>query len=162
MRSTTDSFRFEGHWHEAEPRYQRIQDEKYSQSLRRGSEDFEKRISFQKRYPEDHDFRKYGHTSKRPHDVERYENREPARSPQWKSRHFSAPYQEKKDQRNLETQTYRYAPRSSQRPVQQPRYPVILATNIGRPQMATRTFMMKELRSTLRRKIENWVLKKAL
>lgn len=51
---------------------------------------------------------------------------------------------------------------SSQRPVQQPKYPVILATNIGRPQMATRTFMMKELRSTLRRKIENWVLKKAL
>lgn len=50
MRSTTDSFRFEGYWHEDEPRHQRIQDEKYSQSLRRGSEDFEKRSSFQKRY----------------------------------------------------------------------------------------------------------------
>ncbi|XP_014960307.1 BCLAF1 and THRAP3 family member 3 isoform X4 [Ovis aries] len=111
VRSTTDSFRFEGYWHEDEPRHQRIQDEKYSQSLRRGPEDFEKRSSFQKRYPEDHDFRKYGHTSKRPHDVERYENREPVRSLQWKSRHFSAPYQEKKDQRNLETQTHRYAPR---------------------------------------------------
>ncbi|KAM7225898.1 hypothetical protein CapIbe_023875 [Capra ibex] len=111
VRSTTDSFRFEGYWHEDEPRHQRIQDEKYSQSLRRGSEDFEKRSSFQKRYPEDHDFRKYGHTSKRPHDVERYENREPVRSLQWKSRHFSAPYQEKKDQRSLETQTHRYAPR---------------------------------------------------
>lgn len=50
VRSTTDSFRFEGHWHEDEPRHQRIQDEKYSQSLRRGSEDFEKRSSFQRRY----------------------------------------------------------------------------------------------------------------
>ena len=43
--------------------------------------------------------------------MKRYENREPARSPQWKSRHFSAPYQEKKDQWNFETQTHRYAPR---------------------------------------------------
>ena len=51
---------------------------------------------------------------------------------------------------------------NSQRPVQQPRYPVILATDIERPQMATMTFMMEELRGTLRRKIENWVLKKAL
>ncbi|XP_057574426.1 BCLAF1 and THRAP3 family member 3 isoform X5 [Hippopotamus amphibius kiboko] len=111
LRSVADSFRFEGQWHEDELRNQRIQDEKYSQSLRRGSEDFEKRSSFQKRYPEDRDFRKYGHTSKRPQDVERYENREPARSPQWKSRHFLPPYQEKKVQRNLRPQTHRYAPR---------------------------------------------------
>ncbi|XP_059766893.1 BCLAF1 and THRAP3 family member 3 isoform X6 [Balaenoptera ricei] len=111
LRSIADSFRFEGQWHEDELRHQRIQDEKYSQSLRRGSEDFEKRSSFQTRYPEDRDFRKYGHTSKRPQDVERYENREPARSPQWKSRHFLPSYQEKKDQWNLGPQTLRYAPR---------------------------------------------------
>ncbi|XP_066879895.1 BCLAF1 and THRAP3 family member 3 isoform X5 [Kogia breviceps] len=111
LRSIADSFRFEGQWHEDELRHQRIQDEKYSQSLRRGSEDFEKRSSFQMRYPEDRDFRKYGHTSKRPQDVERYENREPARSPQWKSRHFLPSYQEKKDQWNLGPQTLRYAPR---------------------------------------------------
>lgn len=111
LRSIADSFRFEGQWHEDELRHQRIQDEKYSQSLRRGSEDFEKRSSFQTRYPEDRDFRKYGHTSKRPQDVERYENREPPRSPQWKSRHFLPSYQEKKDQWNLGPQTLRYAPR---------------------------------------------------
>uniref|UniRef100_A0A4X1V7R0 BCLAF1 and THRAP3 family member 3 n=2 Tax=Sus scrofa TaxID=9823 RepID=A0A4X1V7R0_PIG len=111
LRSIADSFRFEGQWHEDELRHQRIQDEKYSQSLRRGSEDFEKRSSFQKRYPEDRDFRKYGHTSKRPEDVERFENREAARSPQWKPRHFLPPYQEKKDQRNLGLQTHRHAPR---------------------------------------------------
>ena len=50
LRSIADSFRFEGQWHEDELRHQRIQDEKYSQSLRRGSEDFEKRSSFQTRY----------------------------------------------------------------------------------------------------------------
>ncbi|XP_047620498.1 BCLAF1 and THRAP3 family member 3 isoform X1 [Phacochoerus africanus] len=111
LRSIADSFRFEGQWHEDELRHQRIQDEKYSQSLRRGSEDFEKRSSFQKRYPEDRDFRKYGHTSKRPEDVERFENREAARSLQWKPRHFLPPYQEKKDQRNLGLQTHRHAPR---------------------------------------------------
>ncbi|XP_064339419.1 BCLAF1 and THRAP3 family member 3 isoform X5 [Camelus dromedarius] len=110
-RSIADSFRFEEQWHEDELRHQRIQDEKYSQSLRRGSEDFEKRSSFQKRYPEDRDFRKYGHTSNRPKDVERYENREPARSLQWKSRHLPPPYQEKKDPRNLGPQAHRHAPR---------------------------------------------------
>lgn len=51
---------------------------------------------------------------------------------------------------------------NSQRAVQQPRYPVTIATNIVRAQMGTRTLMMAELRSTLKRKIENSVLKKAL
>ncbi|XP_077891171.1 BCLAF1 and THRAP3 family member 3 isoform X10 [Ictidomys tridecemlineatus] len=63
------------------------------------------------RYPEDRDFRKYGHTSKRPKDVARYENREPARNPKWKPEHFPPPYQEKKDQRNFAPQTHRYAER---------------------------------------------------
>uniref|UniRef100_A0A8D2I5B5 BCLAF1 and THRAP3 family member 3 n=1 Tax=Urocitellus parryii TaxID=9999 RepID=A0A8D2I5B5_UROPR len=111
QRSIADSFRFEGKWHEDELRHQRMQEEKYSQSPRRGSEDFDTRSSFQKRYPEDRDFRKYGHTSKRPKDVERYENREPARNPKWKPEHFPPPYQEKKDQRNFAPQTHRYAER---------------------------------------------------
>lgn len=49
-----------------------------------------------------------------------------------------------------------------QRPVQQPRCPVTIATNAVRPQVGTRTFQMEEFRSTLRRKIESPVLKKAL
>lgn len=49
-----------------------------------------------------------------------------------------------------------------QRPVQQPRYPGTITTNILRPQMRTRTFLMEELRNTLRRKIENTFLKQAL
>ncbi|XP_012640109.1 BCLAF1 and THRAP3 family member 3 isoform X1 [Microcebus murinus] len=111
QRAIADSFRFEGKWHEDELRHQRLQEEKYSQSPRRGSEDFETRSSFQKRYPEDRDFGKYGHTSKRPKDVERYENREPARNPKWKPEHSLLPYQEKKDQRNLGPQTHRHAER---------------------------------------------------
>uniref|UniRef100_G3R1Z9 BCLAF1 and THRAP3 family member 3 n=1 Tax=Gorilla gorilla gorilla TaxID=9595 RepID=G3R1Z9_GORGO len=111
QRSIADSFRFEGKWHEDELRHQRIQAEKYSQSTRRGSEDFETRSSFQKRYPEDRDFRKYGHTSKRPKDVERYESREPARNPKWKPEHSLPPYQEDTDQWNLGPQAYRHAER---------------------------------------------------
>ncbi|XP_014646632.1 PREDICTED: uncharacterized protein CXorf23 homolog isoform X2 [Ceratotherium simum simum] len=111
QRSIADSFRFEGKWHEDELRHQRIQDENYSPSFRRGSEDFEKRSSFPKRYPEDRDFRTYGHTSTRPQDVERYESREPARNPQWKFEHSFSPYQEKKDHRNLGPQTHRHAQR---------------------------------------------------
>nr|XP_035932243.1 BCLAF1 and THRAP3 family member 3 isoform X3 [Halichoerus grypus] len=111
QRSIADSSRFEGKWHEDELRHQRIQDENYSQSLRRGSEDFEKRSSLQKRYPEDRDFRKYEHTSKRPKDVERYESREAARNPQWKFGHSLPSYQEKKEQWNLGPQTHRRAQR---------------------------------------------------
>ncbi|XP_058570333.1 BCLAF1 and THRAP3 family member 3 isoform X6 [Neofelis nebulosa] len=65
----------------------------------------------QGRYPEDRDFRKYGHTSKRPNDVERYENRDPARNPQWKFEHSLPSYQGKKEQRNLGPQTHRHAQR---------------------------------------------------
>ncbi|XP_073920383.1 BCLAF1 and THRAP3 family member 3 isoform X3 [Castor canadensis] len=110
-RSVADSFRFEEKWHEDELRHQRIQEERYSQSPRRGSEDFDTRSSFQKRYPEERDFRKYGHTSKRPNDVVRYENREPARIPKWKPEHSLPPYQEKTDQWNFGLQTHRYAER---------------------------------------------------
>ncbi|KAG8508833.1 BCLAF1 and THRAP3 family member 3 [Galemys pyrenaicus] len=111
QRSTADSYRFEEKWHEDELRYQRIENDKYSQSFRRGSEGFEKRSSFQKRYPEDRDFRKSAHSSKRPKDVERYESREPVRNPQWKSGHSLLPYQEKKDQWSTGPQTHRHPQR---------------------------------------------------
>uniref|UniRef100_A0A2K6GY45 BCLAF1 and THRAP3 family member 3 n=1 Tax=Propithecus coquereli TaxID=379532 RepID=A0A2K6GY45_PROCO len=111
QRSIADSLRFEGQWHEDELRHQTLQEEKYSQSPGRDFEDFETRSSFQKRYPEDRDFRKYGHTSKRPKDVERYENREPARNPKWRPEPSLPFYQEKKDQWNLGPQTHRHAER---------------------------------------------------
>ncbi|KAM6143977.1 LOW QUALITY PROTEIN: BCLAF1 and THRAP3 family member 3 [Erethizon dorsatum] len=111
QRSMADSFTFEGKWHEDEFRHQRMQEEKYSQSLRRVSEDFDIRSSFQKRYPEDRDFRKYGQTSKRTKDVERYEKRESTRNPKWKPEHSFPPYQEKKNQRNFGPQAHRYAER---------------------------------------------------
>nr|XP_008508189.1 PREDICTED: uncharacterized protein CXorf23 homolog isoform X1 [Equus przewalskii] len=111
QRSIADSFRFEGKWHEDELRHQRIQDENYSLSFRRGYEDFEKRSSFQKRYPEDRDFRTYGQTSTRPTDLERYENREPARNPEWKFEHSFSHYQDKKDQWYPGPQTHRHAQR---------------------------------------------------
>nr|XP_019610980.1 PREDICTED: uncharacterized protein CXorf23 homolog isoform X3 [Rhinolophus sinicus] len=106
QRPIADSFRFEGKRHEDELRHQRTHDKKDYQSLRRGSEDFEKWSSFQNRYPEDRYFRKHGHTSERPTDMERYENREPARSAQRKSRHSFLP--ERKDQWNLGSQAHRH------------------------------------------------------
>lgn len=111
QRSMADSFRFEGKWHEDELRYQRIQEENYSQSPRRGFEDFDTRSSFQKRYPEDHDFNSYGHMFKRLKDVEWYENRAPARNPKWKPEHPLSPYQEEKDQWDIGAQTHRYTER---------------------------------------------------
>ncbi|XP_058514719.1 BCLAF1 and THRAP3 family member 3 isoform X1 [Ochotona princeps] len=108
QRVMTDSFRSEGKWHEDELRYQKIQEENYSQSPRRGFEDFDTRSSFQKRYPEDHDFKNYGHTSKRSNDVEWYENRVPTRNPKWKPEHPLSQYQEEKEPWTFSTQTHRY------------------------------------------------------
>ncbi|XP_020845582.1 BCLAF1 and THRAP3 family member 3 isoform X4 [Phascolarctos cinereus] len=108
---SADSFKFEGKWHEDDLRYQRIQEDKYAQSPRRGLEELVTRSSFQKRYPEDGDFREYGHTSKRTKDMERYENREPSRNPKWKPEHSFPSYQEKKGQRSVEPQIYRSAER---------------------------------------------------
>lgn len=48
--SLEDPFRFEETWHEDESRHQRVQEENYPQSPRRGSEDFDARKPFQKRY----------------------------------------------------------------------------------------------------------------
>ncbi|XP_007493521.1 BCLAF1 and THRAP3 family member 3 isoform X3 [Monodelphis domestica] len=108
---SADSFKFEGKWHEDELRYQRILEDKYAQSPRRGPEELVTRSTFQKRYPEDGDFREYGHTSKRTKDMERYENREPSRNSKWKSEHSFPPYQEKKGQRSVESQIHRFSER---------------------------------------------------
>ncbi|KAM5291129.1 BCLAF1 and THRAP3 family member 3 [Glossophaga mutica] len=109
QRSAEDSSRFEGKQHEDELRSQKIRDEKYSHTLRRGSEDFEKRSSSQKRHTEDRDCRRYGRTSKRHTGVERHDNREPSRNPQCKPRHPPSPHQEKKAQRSPKCQTHRHA-----------------------------------------------------
>lgn len=105
QRPVADYFRFEGKWHEDELSYQRTQDEKYSQSFRRLSEDSEKRSSSHTRYPEDRDYRKYRHTSKRSTGVERYEDRESFRSPQWKSRHSFRPYHREHPYRHAQTKS---------------------------------------------------------
>ncbi|XP_076774506.1 BCLAF1 and THRAP3 family member 3 isoform X3 [Arvicanthis niloticus] len=109
--SLAESLRFKEKWPEDEMRHQRVQEETYPQSPRRGSEDFDTRNPFQKRYPEDHDFRKYGYTSKRPTDAARYENREPARIPKWKPEHSFLPFQEKKEEWSFGAQSHRYTER---------------------------------------------------
>ncbi|XP_053773234.1 BCLAF1 and THRAP3 family member 3 isoform X2 [Desmodus rotundus] len=109
QRSTEDSSRFEGKQHEDELRSQKIRDEKYFYSLRRGPEDFEKRSSSQKRHTEDRDYRRRGHTSKRQTGVERHKNRELSRNPQCKPRHPTSSHQEKKAQRSPKFQAHRHA-----------------------------------------------------
>ncbi|XP_055471728.1 BCLAF1 and THRAP3 family member 3 isoform X4 [Psammomys obesus] len=109
--SLADSFRFEEKWHEDELRHHRAQEESYPQSPRRASEDFDTRNTFQKRYPENHDFRKYGYASKRPINAARYENREPARIPKWKPEHSFLPFQEKEEEWSFGAQSHRYTER---------------------------------------------------
>ncbi|XP_014398946.1 PREDICTED: uncharacterized protein CXorf23 homolog isoform X1 [Myotis brandtii] len=113
QRSIEDSFRFEEKWYEDDLSYQMMQDEKYSQSFRRDSEDFEERSSFQTRYPEDRDYRKYRHTSKRSTGKKKYENRDSSRNSHRKSRHYLSHYQEKEDQWNLRHRAHRHARRNS-------------------------------------------------
>ncbi|XP_015420360.1 PREDICTED: uncharacterized protein CXorf23 homolog isoform X1 [Myotis davidii] len=113
QRSIEDSFRFEEKSYKDDLSYQMMQDEEYSQSFRRGSEDFEERSSFQTRYPEDHDYRKYRHTSKRSTGKKRYKNRDSSRNSHRKSGHYLSHYQEKEDQWNLQHQTHRHAGRNS-------------------------------------------------
>ncbi|XP_066213762.1 BCLAF1 and THRAP3 family member 3 isoform X1 [Saccopteryx leptura] len=105
-RSRTDAFRFEGECREDEFGYQRIRDDKYSQSLQRSSEAFHDGSSFQKRYPEDREYRKYEHTSRRPPSMESYEVREHSGSPPWMSWPSLPPFEEKKDQWHHTYQTY--------------------------------------------------------
>ncbi|KAM9259237.1 BCLAF1 and THRAP3 family member 3 isoform 2-T4 [Cariama cristata] len=105
------SCKFERKWHEDGLRHQRLQEEKYGQSPRRVSDEFTARSSLQKRYPEDHDYREYGHTSKRAKEMERYDGGEVARNSKWKQERSFPPYQEKEEQRNLGAQSHRSAER---------------------------------------------------
>ncbi|XP_065493799.1 BCLAF1 and THRAP3 family member 3 [Caloenas nicobarica] len=105
------SCKLERKWHEDDLRHQRLHEEKYGQSPRRVSDEFTARSSLQKRYPEDHDYREYGHTSKRAREMERYDGGEVARNSKWKQEHSFPPYQEKDEQRNLGAQSHRSAER---------------------------------------------------
>ncbi|XP_071605634.1 BCLAF1 and THRAP3 family member 3 [Heliangelus exortis] len=105
------SCKLERKWHEDDLRHQRLHEEKYGQSPRRISDEFTARSSLQKRYPEDHDYREYGHTSKRAKEMERYDGGEVARNSKWKREPSFPPYQEKEEQRNLGTQSHRSAER---------------------------------------------------
>nr|XP_006116227.1 BCLAF1 and THRAP3 family member 3 isoform X1 [Pelodiscus sinensis] len=102
------SGKFERKWHEAEIRHQKLQEDKYGQSLRRASEEFTTRNSLQKRYPEDRDYREHGHTSKRAKEIER-DDGEIARNQKWKQDRSFPPYQKKEEQRNLGSQPHRSA-----------------------------------------------------
>ncbi|XP_042644792.1 BCLAF1 and THRAP3 family member 3 isoform X3 [Tyto alba] len=105
------SCKLERKWHEDDLRHQRLHEEKYGQSPRRVSDEFTARSSLQKRYPEDHDYREYGHTSKRAKEMERYDGGEAARNSKWKQERSFPPYQEKEEQRNLGAQSHRSAER---------------------------------------------------
>ncbi|NXN09767.1 BCLA3 protein, partial [Indicator maculatus] len=105
------SSKLERKWHEGDLRHQRLPEEKYGQSPRRVSDEFTARSSLQKRYPEDHDYREYGHTSKRAQEMERYDGGEVARNSKWKQERSFPPYQEKEEQRNLGAQSHRPAER---------------------------------------------------
>ncbi|XP_068000852.1 BCLAF1 and THRAP3 family member 3 [Melanerpes formicivorus] len=105
------SCKLERKWHEDDLRHQRLHEEKYGQSPRRVSDEFTARSSLQKRYPDDHDYREYGHTSKRAQEMERYDGGEVARNSKWKQERSFPPYQEKEEQRNLGVQSHRPAER---------------------------------------------------
>ncbi|NXJ94186.1 BCLA3 protein, partial [Corythaixoides concolor] len=105
------SCKLERKWHEDDLRHQRLHEEKYGQSPRRVSDEFTARSSLQKRYPEDHDYREYGHTSKRAKEMERYDGGEVARNSKWKEERSFPLYQEKEEQRNLGGQSHRSAER---------------------------------------------------
>ncbi|XP_064330596.1 BCLAF1 and THRAP3 family member 3 [Phalacrocorax carbo] len=105
------SCKLERKWYEDDLRHQRLHEEKYGQSPRRVSDEFTARSSLQKRYPEDHDYREYGHTSKRAKEMERYDGGEVARNSKWKQERSLPPYQEKEEQRNLGAQSHRSAER---------------------------------------------------
>ncbi|XP_071409707.1 BCLAF1 and THRAP3 family member 3 isoform X3 [Pithys albifrons albifrons] len=105
------SCKLERKWHEDDLRHQRLHEEKYGQSPRRVSDEFTARSSLQKRYPEDHDYREYGHTSKRAKEMERYDGGDVARNPKWKQERSFPPYEEKEEQRYAGAQSHRLAER---------------------------------------------------
>ncbi|KAK1168293.1 BCLAF1 and THRAP3 family member 3-like isoform X3 [Acipenser oxyrinchus oxyrinchus] len=77
-------------------------EERYSVSPpRRGFEEYHRRSSYEERnrnqavqpgYPAERGFRKHSGSAERARDTERYEEREPRRSPKWKPDRSSAPY----------------------------------------------------------------------
>ncbi|XP_062982514.1 BCLAF1 and THRAP3 family member 3 [Elgaria multicarinata webbii] len=101
------SCKFERKWSENDLRYHQLQEDKTTQSPRGFSNEFMPRSSFQKRYPEDREYREYGHTSKRVKEMERYDDREIASNSKWKQDHSSTPNQDKGEKRNLGLQTHR-------------------------------------------------------
>ncbi|NXR95694.1 BCLA3 protein, partial [Hypocryptadius cinnamomeus] len=105
------SCKLERKWHEDDLRHQRLHEEKYGQSPRRVSDEFTARSSLQKRYPEDHDYREYGHASKRAKEMERYDGGDVARNSKWKQERSFPPCQEKEEQRYLGAQSQRSAER---------------------------------------------------
>nr|XP_030137708.3 BCLAF1 and THRAP3 family member 3 isoform X2 [Taeniopygia guttata] len=105
-----DSCKLERKWHEDDLRHQRLHEEKYGQSPRRVSDEFTTRSSLQKRYPEDHDYREYGHASKRAKEMERYDG-DVARNSKWKQERSFPPCQEKEEQRYPGAQSQRPAER---------------------------------------------------
>ncbi|NWU95509.1 BCLA3 protein, partial [Upupa epops] len=98
-------------WHEDDLRHQRLHEGKYGQSPRRVSDEFTARSSLQKRYPEDQDYREYGHTSERAKEMEKYDGGEVARNSKWKQERSFPSYQEKEEQRSLGAQSHRSAER---------------------------------------------------
>ncbi|XP_053161112.1 BCLAF1 and THRAP3 family member 3 isoform X2 [Hemicordylus capensis] len=101
------SCKFERKWNENDLRHQQLQEDKYTQSPRRFSDEFMPRSALQKRYPDDREYREYGHTSKRAREMERYDDREIASNSKWKQDHSSMPNQDKGEQRNHGLQNHR-------------------------------------------------------
>uniref|UniRef100_A0ACB8FIF9 Uncharacterized protein n=2 Tax=Sphaerodactylus townsendi TaxID=933632 RepID=A0ACB8FIF9_9SAUR len=93
--------KFERKWNENDLRHQQLQEEKYTQSPRRFSGEYMPRSSLQKRFPEDRDYREYGHTSKKAKEMERYDDREITSNLKRKQDHSSSPNHEKGGQRKL-------------------------------------------------------------
>ncbi|XP_054831066.1 BCLAF1 and THRAP3 family member 3 [Eublepharis macularius] len=101
------SCKSERKWNENDIRHQQLQEDKYTQSPRRFSGECMPRSSLQKRYPEDREYREYGHPSKKAKEMERYDDREITSNSKWKQDHSSSSNQEKGGQRNLGLQSNR-------------------------------------------------------
>nr|XP_020644861.1 uncharacterized protein CXorf23 homolog [Pogona vitticeps]XP_020644862.1 uncharacterized protein CXorf23 homolog [Pogona vitticeps] len=100
------SCKFERKWNDTDLRHHLLQENKFTHSPRRFSNEFIPRSSFEKRYREDRDYREYGHTYKRAKEVERYHDREIASNSKWKHDHSSKPNHEKEEQQNRGLHTY--------------------------------------------------------
>uniref|UniRef100_A0A8D0HS80 BCLAF1 and THRAP3 family member 3 n=1 Tax=Sphenodon punctatus TaxID=8508 RepID=A0A8D0HS80_SPHPU len=105
------SCKFERKWYEDDLRHQRLQEDKYNQSSRSVPEEFMARSTLQKRYPEDRNYREYGHTSKRAKEMERYDAGEIARSSYRKQDRSFPLNHEKAEKRNLYPPVHRPAER---------------------------------------------------